>query len=101
MVTSGSKSVKNCQKVLKKPHFGLIPSFSKKKFALANLIRINNNNLRKKSVTSLDKFRTYFFPLGEVEPSFSNLLTRANDTRPCFFWLTFIKVYLVFRSLRC
>ena len=27
---------------------------------------------------SLYKFRTYFFPLGEVEASFSNLLTRAN-----------------------
>ena len=41
---------------------------------------------------SLYNFRTYFFPLGEVQASFSNLLTRANNMRPCFFWLTFIKV---------
>ena len=28
---------------------------------------------------SLYNFRTYFFPLGEVEVSFSNLLTTANN----------------------
>ena len=42
---------------------------------------------------SIYKFRTYFFPLGEVQASFSNLLTRANNTRPRFFWLNFIKLY--------
>ena len=34
---------------------------------------------------SLYKFWTYFFPLCEKEVSFSNFLTRANHTRPCFF----------------
>ena len=48
---------------------------------------------------SLYKFRTYFFPLGEVEASFSNLLTRANNTRPCFLWLIFMKVYVFGFSL--
>ena len=35
--------------------------------------------MREKSVTSLYNFRTYFFPLGEVEVSFWNLLTTANN----------------------
>ena len=32
-------------------------------------------------MVSLYNFRTYFFPLGEVNASFSNLLTRANNYR--------------------
>ena len=35
--------------------------------------------MREKSVMSLYDFRTYFFSLGEVEVSFSNLLTTANN----------------------
>ena len=101
MVTSGSKSVKKCQKMLKKATIWTYTKFFKKNFALANLIHFNSNNLRKKSLKSLYKFRTYFFPLGEVQASFSNLLTRANNMRPCFFWLTFIKVDFVFSSLCC
>ena len=101
MIISGSKSVKRSQTILKKATIWTYTWFFEKKNALANLIHINSNNLRKKSVMSLYKFRTYFFPLGEVEASFSNLLTRANNMRPCFFWLTFIKVNLVFSSLCC
>jgi hypothetical protein len=50
-------------------------------FALANLIPINSYNMREKSVMSLYSFRTYFFTLGEVQASFSNLLTTANNYR--------------------
>ena len=77
MVTSGSKSVKKCQKMLKKATIWTYTKFFKKNFALANLIHFNSNNLRKKSLMSLNKFRTYFFPLGEVEASFLNLLSTA------------------------
>ena len=101
MVTSGSKNVKKCQKMLKKAKILTYTKFFEKNFALANLIHFNSNNLRKKSLMSLYKFRTYFFPLGEVQASFLNLLTRANNMRPCFFWLTFIKVDFVFSSLCC
>ena len=62
-------------------------------FGLANSLHINSYNMRKKSVMSLYKFWTYFFPLCEKEVSFLNLLTRANHTRPCFLWLIFIKLY--------
>ena len=48
---------------------------------LANLIHINSYNMRKKNVISLYKFRSYFFTLGEVQASFSNLLTTANNYR--------------------
>ena len=93
MIISGSKSVKRSQKILKKATIWTYTWFFEKKIALANLIHINSYNMRKKSVMSLYKFRTYFFPLSEFETSFLNLLTRANNTRPCFFWLTFIKLY--------
>ena len=39
------------------------------------------------------KNNIYYFSLCEKEVSFSNLLTRANHTRPCFFLLIFIKLY--------
>ena len=32
-------------------------------------------------MVSLGNFRSYFFPLGEFNRSFSNLLTRANNYR--------------------
>ena len=101
MIISGSKSVKRGQKILKKATTWTYTWFFQKKFALANLIHINSYNMRKKSARSLYEFRTYFFPLGEVAASFLNLLTRANNMRPCFFWLTFIKVDFVFSSLCC
>ena len=93
MIISGSKSVKKGQKMLKKATNWTYTCFFEKKIALANLIHINSYNMRKKSVMSLYKFWTYFFPLCEKEVSFSNLLTRANHTRPCFFLLIFIKLY--------
>ena len=46
-------------------------------FDLANLKNINSYNMRKKSAMTLYDFRTYFFPLGEVHVSFSNLLSTA------------------------
>jgi hypothetical protein len=47
-------------------------TFSKKNFVLANLKYINDYNMMKKHLVSLNNFRTYFFPLGEVNASFSN-----------------------------
>ena len=81
MIISGSKSVKRGQKILKKATTWTYTWFFQKKFALANLIHINSYNKRKKSVMSLYSFRTYFFTLGEVQASFSNLLTTANNYR--------------------
>ena len=37
--------------------------------------------MMKNFLVSLHNFRTYFFPLGEVNASFSNLLTTANNYR--------------------
>ena len=55
--------------------------FFKKKIVLANLKYINGYNMMKKNLVSLHNFRSYFFPLGEVNASFLNLLTRANNYR--------------------
>ena len=69
---SGTKSVKKEPKnTEKKPQIGF-PIF----FALANLKYIISYNLRKKVWC----FRTYFFPLGEVDVSFLNLLSTALST---------------------
>ena len=81
MIISGSKSVKSGQKILKKATNWPYNWFFQKNFALANLIHINSHNMREKSVMSLYSFRTYFFTFGEVQPSFSNLLTTANNYR--------------------
>ena len=81
MIISGSKSVKRGQKILKKATTWTYTWFFQKKFSLANLILINSYNKRKKSVMSLYSFKTYFFTLGEVQTSFSNLLTTANNYR--------------------
>ena len=80
MTISGRKSVKKGQKMTKKATNLVYNAFSKKKFVLANLKYINSYNMMKKKLVSLYNFRTYFFPLGEVEVSFSNLLTRTNHT---------------------
>ena len=77
MIISGSKSVKKGQKILKKTTNWTYICFFEKKIALANLMHINSYNMRKKSVMSLYDFRTYFFPLGEVAPSFFNSLSTA------------------------
>ena len=37
--------------------------------------------MMKKNLVSYYDFRRYFFPLGEVDGSFSKLLTRANNYR--------------------
>ena len=89
MIISGSKSVKRGQKILKKAKNWTYIWFFQFFFALANLIHINSYNKRKKSVMSLYCFRTYFFTLGEVQASFSNLLTTANNYRKilCDFFL--------------
>ena len=83
MIISGSKSVKRGQKMLKKATTWTYTWFFQTSFALANLILylINSYNMRKKSVMTLYSFRTYFFTLGEVQASFSNLLTTANNYR--------------------
>ena len=78
LVVKVSKRAKKCWK---KPQIGLIPGFFYKIFGFANLIHTNRYNMRKKSTTSLYDFRNYIFPLGEVEVSFSNLLTTANNYR--------------------
>ena len=77
MIISGSKSVKKGQKMLKKATNWTYACFFDKIFGLANLKHINSYNMRKKSAMSLYDFRTYFFPLGEVEASFLNLLSTA------------------------
>ena len=79
MIISGSKSVKRGQKILKKATTWTYTWFFQNFFALANLIHINSYNKRKKSVMSLCTFGTYFFTLGEVQASFLNLLTTANN----------------------
>ena len=81
MIISGSKSVKRGQKNTEKAKTWNHTWFFQKIFALANLIYINSYNKRKKSVMSLYSFRTYFFTLREVQASFSNLLTTANNYR--------------------
>ena len=45
--------------------------------------------MMKKNLASLYNFRSYFLPLGEINGSFSNLLTRANNYRKIlgdFYW---------------
>ena len=77
MIISGSKSVKNGQKMLKKATNWTYTWFFDKIFGLANFKHVNSYNTRKKSAMSLYDFRTYFFPLGEVAASFLNLLSTA------------------------
>ena len=48
---------------------------------MANLKYINDQNMMNKNLVSLHNFRTYFFPLSEVNASFLNLLTTANNYR--------------------
>jgi hypothetical protein len=50
-------------------------------FVLANLKYINGYIMMKFFLVSLHNFSTYFFPLGEVNASFLNLLTTANNYR--------------------
>ena len=61
--------------------------FSKKNLSwlIWNILR-NGYNMMKRSWChySLHNFRNYFFPLGEVKVSFSNLLTRTNNYRNFF-----------------
>jgi hypothetical protein len=81
MTISGRKSVKKGQKMTRKATNLVYKAFSNLFFVLANLKYINGCNMMKKKLVSLHKFRTYFFPLGEVNASFLNLLTRANNYR--------------------
>ena len=87
MTIFGRKSVKKSQKMMKKAKNVVYNAFSKtnwtyraffkkKKIVLANLKCINGYNMIKKFF-----WCHYFFPLGEVNTSFSNLLTRANNYR--------------------
>ena len=78
MTISGRKSVKKGQKMMKKATNLVYNVFSNFFFALANLEYINGYNMMKKKLVSLYNLWTYFFPLGEVNASFLNLLTRAN-----------------------
>ena len=84
-----SKRAKNSWK---KPQITLIACFSKKNLSW-QIRYISIAIICGKKVWCHYKFWTYFFSLCEKEVSFSNLLTRANHTRPCFFLLIFIKLY--------
>ena len=68
---------KNPENVEKNPQIWFKMRFSKKKNILANLKYINSCDMMKKKLSSLYNFRTYFFPLGEVDVSFLNLLSTA------------------------
>ena len=72
------KSQKGPENVEKSQKFGLKCVFQKK-IVLANSKYFNSYNMMKKKLVSVYNFRTYFFPFTEVEASFSNLLTRANQ----------------------
>ena len=74
---------KRAKKCWKKPQIGLMPGFSKRK--LPGLIWYISIAIiwGKKSVILYD-FMTYFFPLGEVRVSISNLQTKANDYKKNF-----------------
>ena len=81
MIISGCKSVKKGQKIPKKDTNWTYNVFSKKKFVLAIFKNINSQKMIKKKLVSLYNFRSNFFPLAEVNGSFLNLLTRANNYR--------------------
>ena len=77
MTISGSKSVKNSQKFLKKSHKLDLKLISPNFYSLANFKYINSYKMRKKSLVLLHKFWTYFFQIGKVEAPFTNLLSIA------------------------
>ena len=72
MTISGRKSVKKGQKMMKKATNLVYNALLNFFFVLANLKYINGYNMMKKKLVSLYNFRTYFFPHGEVNTSFSN-----------------------------
>ena len=82
MTISGRKRVKKGQKMMKKSTNLVYNAFSKFFFVSANLEYNNGYSMMKKKLVSLNNFRTYFFPLGEVNASFLFLLTRANTLSP-------------------
>ena len=90
MIISGSKSVKNGQKMLKKATNWTYTWFFDKIFGLANLKYVNSYNMREKSAMSLYDFRTYFFPLGEFAALFLNLLSTAINN--------FIKLKVILKA---
>ena len=81
MTISGSKRDKKCWK---KPQIWFKIRFLKKKIGLAYSKYINTFNMMKKKMVSVYNFRTYFFPLCEVQNSFWNLLTTAIKYRIFF-----------------
>ena len=76
------------QKLVKKARNWTYIWFFEKNLGLANLIHINSYNMRKKSVMLLYDFRTYFFQLGKLVASFSNLLSTVLNN--------FIKLKVIF-----
>ena len=82
MTISGSKSAKKSQKTSKKkPQIRVIPCFP--------IFFLLTNYINSYDYMSLCNLRTYFFPLTEVEASFSDLLSTAiNNFIPKigFFW---------------
>ena len=72
---------KGAKKLPKKDTNWTYNAFYKQNFVLANLKYINSQNMMKKNLASLFNFRSYFFPLGEINRSFSSLLTRTKNYR--------------------
>ena len=65
--------------MLKKATTWIYSWFFEKKIGFAFSKYINTFNIMKKKLVSVYKFRTYFFPPGEVDVSFSNLLSTAKE----------------------
>ena len=66
--------------MLKKATSLVLNTFFKTKIVLANSKYFNSYNMMKKKLVSVYNFRTYFFPPGEVDISFLNLLSTAINT---------------------
>ena len=68
------KVSKKAKKMMEKATNLVYNAFSKFFFVLANLKYINGYNMMKKNLVSLHNFRTYFFPLGEVNTSLKSCI---------------------------
>ena len=84
-----------CQKEAKKfqkwPKIGLKINFPKKFFSWL-ILHISMPIIWEKNSMILHNFRTYFLSQRQLQASFSNLLTRANNWRPYFFSSVFYEI---------